>query len=308
MNLSQLQAFYALVDTGSFTEAASAINLTQSAVSHALAALEAELGVTLVERNRKGVVALTAAGQRIIPHVRALLSQVEAIEQEAKAAHDLVAGKLRLGNAFCLSPGLLAGVLMNFQQDYPDVEVVLFEGTLQEVEEWLESSIIDIGLVPLPETGMDSTLITQDEVCVIVTAEHRLRGQRAVRSEDLNGERLIMPRGDQCLQRLLALSGIKPGKLKSAIRYEASDSATILAMVREGLGISVLPRLMLPAKLEGIVALPLDPPQHLEISLAIRAKGTASPAARLFTQTALAWAQERASLLDLANQVYGYTR
>src|SRR5215813_12949974 len=86
MNLSHLQSFVALVDTGSFTEAAYAVNLTQSAVSHALSALESELGVTLLERNRKGVVALTAVGQHVLPRARALLAQAEAIEQEAKAA------------------------------------------------------------------------------------------------------------------------------------------------------------------------------------------------------------------------------
>src|SRR5690348_16257921 len=84
MNFSQLQCFVVLADMGSFTEAAYAVNMTQSAVSHALAALESDLGVTLLERNRKGVVALTNAGQRIMPHVRELLAQAESIEQEAK--------------------------------------------------------------------------------------------------------------------------------------------------------------------------------------------------------------------------------
>src|SRR6202048_4322235 len=97
MNLTQLQCFIALAETGSFTEAAYTVNLTQSAVSHALAALESELGVTLLERNRKGVVALTSVGQTIIPHVRALLASASAIEQEAKAAHGEAIGKLRLG-------------------------------------------------------------------------------------------------------------------------------------------------------------------------------------------------------------------
>src|ERR1700731_528016 len=97
MNFSQLQSFVALVNTGSFTEAAYNIDLTQSAVSHALSALESELGVPLLERSRKGVVALTSAGQTIIPHVRALLASASAIEQEAKAARGEVNGKLRLG-------------------------------------------------------------------------------------------------------------------------------------------------------------------------------------------------------------------
>ncbi len=298
MNFSQLQAFAALADTGSFTEAAYAINLTQSAVSHALSALESELGVSLVERNRKGVVAVTSVGQQIIPHVRALLAQAEAIEQEAKAAQGQAIGKLRLGNTFCLNPGLLASVMTCFQQQYPDVEVVLFEGAVEEVEEWIESSIIDIGFVPLSTTGMDSTLITMDELCVVAASGHPLHRQRAVNPGDLRAERFIMPKSSECAFRLMEMAGVEPSRRKSAVRYQASDSATILAMVREGLGITLLPRMMLPSRLEGLVALSLEPRQPLEIGLAIRERDMASPAARLFVQTALAWAQAQASLLN----------
>jgi DNA-binding transcriptional LysR family regulator len=296
MNFSQLQSFVALADTGSFTEAADAVSLTQSAVSHALAALERELGVTLLERNRKGVVALTAVGQKIIPRVRALLTHAEAIEQEAKAAHGLAIGKLRLGNTLCLCPGLLASVLTCFQRQYSDVGVVLFEGTMQEVGEWIASSIIDVGFVPLPATGMDSTLITMDELCVVVASGHRLHTQRAVTSSDLREEGFIRPKSE-CSFQLMELAGLEPNTIRRSIRYHASDSATILAMVREGLGITLLPRMMLPAKLEGVVALSLDPPQHVQIGLAIRSQEMASPAAKLFVQTALAWAQAQTSLL-----------
>src|SRR5260370_38466375 len=145
MNFSQLQSFVALADTGSFTEAAYAVYLTQSAVSHALAALESELGVTLLERNRTGVVALTNVGQKIIPHVRALLTQAEAIKQEAKAAHGETSGKLRLGSILSIiSPSLLASVLPRFRASYHDMDVVLFEAAMHEVGAAIASSIIDV--------------------------------------------------------------------------------------------------------------------------------------------------------------------
>ena len=125
-----------------------------------------------------------------------------------------------------VSPGLLARVLTCFRASYPNVEVVLFEGTIQLME-------VAVG----------------------------------------------------------------PSRIRPHIRYQASDSATILAMVREGLGITLVPRMMLPKKLEGVVALPLDPPQPLRIGLAVRSQGMASPGAKLFIQTALTWTQEQASQL-----------
>src|SRR5258708_20095447 len=95
MNFSQFQSFVALADTGSFTEAAYAIDLTQSAVSHALAALESELGVTLLKRNRKGVVALTDPGQTILPHLRTPFAPSHALEQQPNAPPDEPPVKLR---------------------------------------------------------------------------------------------------------------------------------------------------------------------------------------------------------------------
>jgi DNA-binding transcriptional LysR family regulator len=300
MNFSQLQCLVALADTGSFTEAAYRIDLTQSAVSHALAALENELGVTLLERNRKGVVALTHVGRSILPHVRALLASASAIEQEAKAVHGEASGNLRLGSMkSIISPRLLASVLTSFRAWYPDIEVVLFEGAMHEVGEWIESSIIDVGFVLLPEKGVESTLMTTDELCVLVPSGHRLHAKTAVTPGELREEGLIMEKS-QCTLQLMKMAGFEPSRTRPPIRYQASDSATILAMVREGLGITLVPRTVLPNKLEGVVALPLDPPQPLQIGLAVKSQAMASRGARLFVQTALTWTQEQASLLPQA--------
>ncbi len=297
MNFSQLQSLVAVAETGSFTEAAYAIDLTQSAVSHALAALERELGVTLLERNHTGVVALTNVGQKILPHVRALLAHAETIQQEAKAARGLAKGKLRLGSIPPISPRLLAGVLTHFHQQYPDIEVALFEGTLQEVHEWLGTSMIDVGFVHHPAKEVESTLLTTDEMHVFVARGHRLQARTSVTASELREERLIMPRtGCEFPESF----DQERGKHGPHIRYQASEGATILAMVREGLGITILPRMMLPDKLEGIAAIPLDPPLKVQIGLAVRSQETASPAARLFVQTAVAWVQEQASLLPRA--------
>lgn len=294
MNFSQLQSFVALAEEGSFTEAAYAVDLTQSAVSHALAALESELGVTLLERNRKGVVALTSVGQRIIPYVRALLASASAIEQEARIEHGEAAGKLRLGSIeSMISPQLLAGLLTRFQQQYPGVKVVLFEGAMHEVGEWLEKSVIDVGFVILPAEDVESTLITTDEFFVLVAPGHRLSTRSAVTTRELYAEGFIMEKTN-CALHLMKKAGLETSKARPLIRYQASDSATILAMVREGLGITLMPRMVLPKKLEGVVALPLDPPHSLQIGLAVKSQAIASPTALLFVQTAALWSQRSA--------------
>jgi DNA-binding transcriptional LysR family regulator len=297
MNFSQLQSVVALAETGSFTEAAYAIDLTQSAVSYAISALERELGVTLFERSRKGGVALTDVGQKILPHVRALLAQAESIEQEAKAVRGEAAGKVRVGNIESLvAPDLLASLLTRFQRQYPEIEVVLFEGSMHEVGEWIESSVIDIGFMLLPAKGLDGTLITTDELCVLVPPEHRFNARQAVTQRELCEESFILEK-THCMRLFMQMAGFEPIK----IRYQASDSATILAMVREGLGVTLIPRMMLPEKLDGVVALPLDPPQYIQIGLVTRSQELASRGARVFLQMAMAWAQEQGQTAQLAH-------
>jgi DNA-binding transcriptional LysR family regulator len=294
MHLSQLEVFVALAELHSFTEAAERVGVTQSAVSHALAALERELSATLFERNRRGVTTLTAIGQSILPHVRALLANAEAITQEAKAARGLADGRLRLGNTLSLSPDLIARVVRSFQQLYPTIEVVLFEGTMLEVSEWIAHSIVDVGwvLLPHPESaaarGLASTLLVTDELCVLVPRGHRLEGLRAVGSQDLANEHFIMAK-NACTLQLMGMAGLEPGRLRAQIRHQASDSATILAMVRETLGISLMPRSMLPPNAEGVVALPLRPPRQLPLGLAVRAQATIAPSTRRFIEMARTW-------------------
>lgn len=98
----------------------------------------------------------------------------------------------------------------------------------------------------------------------------------------------------QCTLNLMRRAGFVLDKYKSQIRYQASDTATILAMVREGLGITLMPRKLLPSKLEGVVALSLNPPQDLRIGLAVKSQDAAPPGAKLFIQTALICAQAQA--------------
>lgn len=133
MTLVQLQVLIAIADSGGFTAAAAQLGMSQSAVSHALGALEQELGVTLVERGRPGV-RLSEAGKRIVAHARAMSSLEEHIRQEA-ASRGVAAGKLRIESFPSVSARLLPGILRRYTSRYLGVEVVLFEGTDDEVRD-----------------------------------------------------------------------------------------------------------------------------------------------------------------------------
>lgn len=293
MQLSQLRIFVALVETGSFTEAAFSIDLTQSAVSHGLAALEKELGVTLLERDRQGRMRLSNVGQKVLRHAQEVLTHIETIQQEAAQAQSQIAGKLRLGSTQFISPRLLAGILACFQQQYPRVEVILFESTGQEVYEWVGAGVVDVGFVPYDGRNIESTLVISDEIHALLPEEHPFRQEKAISSKKLNKEKWIMPKTECAFYSQLGL-----GRLRNTtnIRYSVSDRTTILAMVREGLGVSLIARTLLPEKLEGVTSIPLNPPEYMRIGLAVRSQDTASPAAQLFIQAAQTWSQQHGFL------------
>ncbi len=287
MNLGQLELLVALVETGNFSEAADRIGLTQSAVSHGLAKMEQELGVMLVERGRRGV-SLTPVGNAVLTHAREALASLEAIRQAAATARGVPVGRMRFGAAYPLAARLLAGILDDFQRQYPQIDLVLFEGTGQEVEEWVAGSVVDIGIVRHPTPDIESRLLVQDEVCVVFPAGHRFQRSARVDAQALAGEPLILPRsGSRFVAEALRESGQADARLW--YKYTVSDPRTIYLMVRDGLGVTLMPRAMLPDDLDGLLSLPLSPAMPFRVGLGVRSWEAASPVAKLFTQTAEAW-------------------
>lgn len=288
MNISQLDLLVALVETGSFSEAADRVGLTQSAVSHGLAKLETELQVTLVARGRRGL-SLTGAGQEVLTHAREALAALEAIRQAAAAARGVPVGRIRFGAAYPVAARLLSGILGDFQRQYPEIDLILFEGTGQEVEEWVAGSVVDIGIVRHPTPDIESRLLVEDEICAVFPAEHRLRHAVRVDAAGLACEPLIVPRSGHPLV-VEALQEIGQGNAQLWFKYTVSDLRTIFLMVRDGLGVTLMPRSTLPDDLDGLLTLPLSPAMPFRVGLGVRSWEAASPIAKLFTQTAEAWA------------------
>lgn len=286
MNLTQLEVLVALSNTGSFTKAAELVGVTRSAASHALANLEAELGVTLLDRERGGVWP-TTIGNCILQNAREILAHVENIQQEAASARGLDMGKLRVGIVSSIAPSIWGGILRKFRQEYPGIDMVTFEGAGQEVEDWILSSTVDIGFVLRSRDDIDNVMIGQDEVRVIVPAAHPLARQSSVTAERLAREPFIMPK-IACDFQDSSWHGAANVHMNK--RYEATEVQTVLAMTREGLGFTILPELLLPSGLDGLHLLHFDPPLRYNFGVGVRSLRNASPAARTFMLSAQTWA------------------
>lgn len=284
MSIVRFEILAKVVELGSFTETAEQLNMTQSAVSHAVASLETELGAYLLIRDRKKGITLTEIGQKIIPHIREVLKRIEIIHQEVAATTNLETGMIRIGTFASASSCLLPKLLAKFQKKHPKIEFKFYEGTYEEITEWLSSGIIDIGFVVKGKSKPDFDLVPliKDDMVVAYHPDHRFHSKETVDMEDLLEEAFIMPTGmyQSHVEELFAEAQIKP-----AVRFEVHDCTTIANMVQEGLGVTIGPELFLKTQ-QNINISKLNIKNSREVTLACHSIANASPAVKEFLQVA----------------------
>ncbi|WP_028546661.1 LysR family transcriptional regulator [Paenibacillus taiwanensis] len=280
MTIARFEIFTKVIELGSFTKAAAALNLTQSAISHAVAGLEAEWGVTLLLRDRKRGLLLTEVGQKTLIHMQDIVNSVNKIKQELALVSNLEAGTIRIGSFTSASSALLPRLIAEFHRKYPHIEFVFYEGTYEEIEEWLDTGVVDIGFVlqPNEHTTFHTTPLIKDRMVVAFGADHRFHQLPVVDIQQLESEPMIMPKGvyRSHVNDLFVEAGYKP-----CIRFEVMDCNTIANMVQEGLGITIGPELFLTSQ-SGITTRHLTQLKWRGIALACPSLPSAAPAVRAF--------------------------
>jgi DNA-binding transcriptional LysR family regulator len=277
MNLAQLKALRAVHEAGSVTGAAALLGVTQSAVSHALASLESELGLRLAVRDRGGC-SLTGPGRRLLPHALEALRHLDRLTEEAASLAGLTTGRLRIG-VFPSVGGLLPPLMRAFGRLYPAVEVVLLEGTDEEILDWLDGRVVEIGVVTGPRDDLHTVPPAADELMAVLPAGHPLAGERDVALEELADDPFLLSTGgcETLIRRLYAERDVP---LEPARRVR--EMGTLLAMIGEDLGVSVIPSLSLAGAGPGTVALPLRPAVTRRLLLAARSAADPGPAGAAF--------------------------
>lgn len=284
MSIVRFEILTKVIELGSFTKAAEKLNMTQSAVSHAISSLETEWGVPLLIRDRRKGITLTEIGQKTLPHIREVLKKMEAINQEIALATNLETGIIRIGTFASASSCLLPKLLAKFQKKHPKIEFKFYEGTYEEIMEWLQSGIIDIGFVVIGRSnpGFDLVPLLKDKMVVAFHPEHKFLHKKTIDMHDLEKEPFIMPTGmyQSHVEELFEEAQIKP-----FIRFEVHDCTTIANMVQEGLGVTVGPELFLKTQ-QNIKIGKLNLTNYRDIALACSAISEASPAVKEFLMVA----------------------
>ncbi|MET3292348.1 UNVERIFIED_CONTAM: DNA-binding transcriptional LysR family regulator [Brevibacillus sp. OAP136] len=286
MSLTKFEVFSTIVELGSLTKAAETLGLTQSAVSHAIASLESEWGFSLLVRGRSGI-SLTANGERVLRHVREILRWREQLAQEIATINGLESGTVRIGTFSSVSVQWLPEIMKQFQLNHPAIEIKLLEGDYEDIDHWISSGAVDFGFVSLPVAkAFDILPLRKDRMLCMVPAGHPLEQQTQVQIEQLAHEWFIMPTEscDNDVRRIFQKHKIVP-----RIRFELADDQAIISMVQNGLGVSILPEMVLFRIPDNVSILSLEGEPYRSIGIAAQNLETISPAAKTFIRSIQSW-------------------
>lgn len=279
MSIDKYRTLTAVVETKSLTRAAAELGCTQSAVSHSIDALEKELGFAVLIRSRAGV-RLTEEGERLMPAVRNLLSSAEQLNQTASAIRGLESGTVRIGAFTSVAVHWLPTVLKEFQHDYPKVDFKLLNGDYHDVEQWLSDGSVDVGFVAMPSAvGCECIALMEDRLLAILPKHSRYESYPKFPLIECEHEPFIslLESSAHDARRALDAAGVKPN-----VRFYTKDDYAIIAMVENGLGMSIMPELLLKGRTDNMQVLPLVPEAKRTIGIAIAAGEKAGPATRRF--------------------------
>ncbi|AFJ63594.1 MULTISPECIES: LysR family transcriptional regulator [Bacillus] len=285
MTITQLRVFVQIAETGSFTKAGQALNMTQPAVSHAISALESELGIKLIIRERRNGVRLTDTGGKILVHIREVLKGIEKAEQLAAAERGLEQGTIHIGTFPAASAYFIPKLISVFKKRYPKLELVLHEGTADEVKEWLQSRMIDAGILLFPTEDMDSFLLKKDKMAAVMHKDHPLAARSTVTIKDLDGEPMVVCEGGYTSP----FAGLfKQAGAELCAAFTVFNVSTSINMVREGLGMAILSDMSMAGNPlpEEVVIKEFTPDVFREVQLAVPSMKDASLAAKLFIDVA----------------------
>jgi DNA-binding transcriptional LysR family regulator len=263
LNLARLRVLKEVAHRGSFSGAADALSYTQSAVSQQIAALEAETGMTLLERHARGV-SLTAAGQTLVGHAEGILAQVEGAEAALSAIAGLHGGHLRMASFPTAGATLMPLAIAAFRSAHPAVELTLSEGEPEEIVPRLRAGELDLALLfefagedPLWE-GSTRVELLEDPMYLALARDHPLAGKRRLRLENLREQAWVQTSASSpCARHVVRCchaAGFEPN-----VSFQSDDYQTVQGLVAAGVGVALIPELALSVVRDDITIRALTP-------------------------------------------------
>ena len=282
--------FLRIAETGSFTKTAEEFGYTQSAVSQIVRSLESEWKTTLFTRTKRGT-RLTSDGKSMIPYVRRLCDDYARLLEQSTAIKRLEGAVIRIGTFASVSANFLPSVVKRFKEIYPTVQFKLLQADYETIKTWITDGTVDFGFLTLDVAeNLRSIPLMRDEMVMILPPRHRLAGRETVLMQDVAKEPFIFldqGKKSEPMEYFLR-AGIELNQ-----QYRVYDDYTIMNMVEEGLGVSILPKLALERHHQNIEVRSLTPPIFRDVCVAYRSDDSISVAGKTFMEYAVTCAAER---------------
>lgn len=284
MESSRCKAFLAAAECGSLTRAAEKLNYTASGVSQLISAMESEFGFLLLKRTTRGVV-LTAEGERMLPAVRAFLSQENRMHELAANINGLDIGLINIAAYSSIATHWLPKVIADFKKKYPNININLMEGVRQEVLKWIEEGRADIGLLSGgDDIDYDWIPLADDPMIAVLPKDHPLADAKEFPLDRCEQEEFIMPAmgKDEDVMKMLNEYDIVPN-----IVYSTNESFSAWALIENGLGISITNELLMHGWDCDVAKIPVSPPEKITLGMILPSVKHASPAVKRFVKYAV---------------------
>lgn len=281
MTLLSYRVFVTVVETMNFRKASEILNLTPSAVSHCISGMEQELGFPLFIR-KKNRISLTNDGEILIPYVKRLLADEDAIWQTVDEVKGMTRGRIKLGcfNSVCTCwiPKLVA----EFKKEYPGIEIELYQGTYDDITEWLENGTVDIGFLSVSSAGnIPIKPLYRDRLMAVVPRGFKKDEKNYINMDELKGCEFVQP-AENCdadSQMIFEKYGFEA---RSTIHVV--DDMSILTMIQSGFGVCILPKMTTDAYNADVDIYPIYPEEYRVIGVACHEPGLKVPSVQKMYQ------------------------
>ncbi|MDY5721528.1 MAG: LysR family transcriptional regulator [Succinivibrio sp.] len=274
-------ALQKILETGSFSKAASVLFHTQSSVSQMIKSLEDELGLKLLKRSRNGV-ELTIEGKEIYPFIQRAINSYNAILDKALELKGLDTGIIRVGTISSITVHWMPKLIKGFQKLYPKVQFLFHQGDYSSIPQWINEGSIDFGFVnPIACPDLMTIPIKDGEFMAVVPPKHKLASKDKVSLKDLTYDPYILLEEGHYSEPLKAF---EKENLKPKIKYTVHDDYAIMTMIEQGLGIGILAKLVLNRTNYDIKVLPIEPPIYRHLAVGFKEWGQLPIASKIFIE------------------------
>ncbi|BAK48015.1 MAG: LysR family transcriptional regulator [Lachnospiraceae bacterium] len=279
MTLLSYQVFQTVVKQGSFQKAAEMLNLTPSAVSHAVASMEKSLGFSLFVRSKNGI-SLTNYGAQLMPYINAVLNSEESLQQAVSALNGLQHGTVKVGCFSSVCTNWMADIIHRFQREHPAIAIEVYQGTYADVSYWIKNGVVDFGFLSVSSAGDLPIEPLCEDPLLCITSVHYQKEQPSehMSIEEMKNQVFVsqMETTDADIVNYMKVNGLN---VQSS--YHVVDDLSTIAMVSEGFGICIMPEMVMKDISYPVRMYPLEPEASRIIGVSALDPDFMAPAARL---------------------------